>query len=107
MSEWQECIFKGYLSNCLRGVEVQSISEKRLCSVQEVNKLRKDSLCSNLPSLNQDNLVAHKNCLSTYTSKTHIDGHLKRELSSRSCSRDLLSPKQQMVTALFVLWGRL
>ena len=93
MSEWQECIFKGYLSNCHRDAKVESISEKRLCSIQEENKLRKDSLCSNLPSLNRDNLVAHKNCLSTYTLKTHIDGLLKRELSSQSCSRDLLSPK--------------
>ena len=39
--------------------------------------------------------MAHKNCLSAYTSKNHIDRHLKRELSSQSCSRDLLSPKQQ------------
>ena len=52
MSEWQECTFKGYLSNCHRGAEVQSISEKRLCSIREASKQRKDSLCSNLPSLN-------------------------------------------------------
>ena len=39
--------------------------------------------------------MANKNCRSTYTSKTHIDRHLKRELSSQSCSRDLLSPKGQ------------
>ena len=95
MSERPECIFKGYLSNCHRGAEVQSISQKRLCSIREARKLRKDSLCSNLPSLNQDNLMAQKNCLSTYTSKTHIVRHLKRELSSQSCSRDLLSLKRQ------------
>ena len=82
MSERQECIFKGYLSNCHRGAEVQSISEKRLRSIREASKLRKDFLCSNLPSLNQDNLVVHKNCPSTYTSKTHIDRYLKKELSS-------------------------
>ena len=68
--------------NCHRGAEVQSISEKRLRSIREASKLRKDSLCSNLPSLNQDNLVVHKNCPSTYTSKTHIDRYLKKELSS-------------------------
>ena len=86
---------KGHLSNCHRGSEVQSISKKRLRSMQEARKLRKDSLCSNLRSFNQDNLVAHKNCLSTYSSKTRIDRRLKRELSSRRCSRDLLSPMRQ------------
>ena len=50
---------------------------------------------SNLPSLNQDILVSNKNCLFTYTSKTHTDRHLKRKLSSQSCFRDLLSPKRQ------------
>ena len=64
MSEQQGCIFKAYLSNCHGGAEVQSISERRLRSMQEASKLRKDSLWSNLPSFNQDNLVAHKNCLS-------------------------------------------
>ena len=29
MSERRECVFKGYLSNCQKGAEVQSISEKR------------------------------------------------------------------------------
>ena len=59
---------------------MQSISEKRLCSIREASKLIKDSLCSNVPSLNQDNLVAHKNCLSKYTSKIHIDRHFKENL---------------------------
>ena len=67
MSERHECIFKGYLSNCHRGGEVQNISERRLCSLREVSKLRKYSLCSNLLSLNQDNLVAPKNDLSKCT----------------------------------------
>ena len=94
MSEQQQCIFKGYLSSCQRGAEVQSISEKKWCSIREANKLRKDSLCSNLLSLNQDNLVTQKSCLSTYNLKTHIDRHLKSELSSQSCSKDVLSSKQ-------------
>ena len=83
------------LLSCQRGAEVQSISEKKWCSIQEANKLRKDSLCSNLPSLNQDNLVTHKNCLSTYTLKADIDKRLKSKLSGQSCSKDLLLPKQQ------------
>ena len=86
MLERQECIFKEYLSNCHRGAVVLSISVKRLCSIREASNLRTDSLCSNLPNLNQDNFVANKNCLSTYTLKTHIDRRLKRELSSQSCS---------------------
>ena len=74
---------------------MQSISEKKICSIPKSSKLKQYSLCSNLQSLNQDNLVTHKICLSTYTSKTRIDKHLKRKLSSQSCSRDLLSPKRQ------------
>ena len=95
MSERLKCIFKGHLSSCQRDAEVQISSGKKWFSIRQANKLRKDSLCSNLPSLNQDNLVTHKNCLSMYTLKTHIDRNLKGKLSSQSCSKDFLSPKQQ------------
>ena len=37
MSEWQNCIFKGYLSSCQRDAEVQSISEKKLCLAGTLN----------------------------------------------------------------------
>lgn len=39
--------------------------------------------------------MAQTNCHSMFTSKIHIDRHLTRELSSQSCSRDLLSPMRQ------------
>ena len=37
MSERRESIFKGYLSCCQRGAEVQSISEKKLCLTGTLN----------------------------------------------------------------------
>lgn len=45
-SERREGIFKWYLSHCQRGAKMQSISEIRLCSIQEARKIRKDSLYS-------------------------------------------------------------
>ena len=67
-----ESAYSTNLSNCQRGTEVQSISGTKLCSVrEEAIAIRGTEIqvkhCSNLPSLNQDNLVTYKNCLSTYT----------------------------------------
>ena len=61
------------ISQVLQGnCDVKSVSEKRISSIREASMQRKDSLQHNFSSLNRDSLVAHKNCLSTYTSKTLI-----------------------------------
>ena len=67
-----ESAYSNNLSNCLRGDEVQSISRTKLCSVrEEAIAVRGTEIqvqhCSNLTSLNQDNLVTYNNHLSTYT----------------------------------------
>ena len=95
MSHQPECIFKEYLTNCSGGSDLQDITEKRLSSIHEASKKRTDSLSSFLSGLTKEHLVAHRNCLSTYTSETHIQRYLKREFNSQNSSKELLSPKKQ------------
>ena len=77
-----------HLRNRQRGTEVFL---RKNCSIWGASKLRNDSLYSNLQAWSSE----HKSCLSTYTSKAHIDRHLKRKLGSESFSRDLLSLKRK------------
>ena len=94
MSDRNEFIFKDYLSSCCRSVDVKQISEIRQNSAQEASIKRKDSLNNYLSSLEQSSFVAHKNFLSTYTSNSHIDRHLRRDRSNQSTSTRLLSSKR-------------
>ena len=75
-------------------LQCEVIQIKKWCSIRETDKLGKDSLWSNLPSLNQDNLVTQKIYLSTYNLTTLSERHSKSELSSQSCSKSVLFPKQ-------------
>ena len=94
MPDRNEFIFKDYLSSCCRSVDVKQISEIRQNSVQEASIKRKDSLNNYLSDLEQSSFVARKNFLSTYTSKSHIDRHLRRDRSNQSTSTKLLSSKR-------------
>ena len=94
MSDRNEFIFKDYLSSCCRSVDVKQISGIRQNSVQEAIIKRKDSLNNYLSRLEQSSFVAHKNFLSTYTSNSHIDRHLRRDRSNQSTSTKLLSSKR-------------
>ena len=94
MSDRNEFIFKDYLSSCCRSVDVKQISEIRQNSVQEASIKRKDSLNNYLSRLEQSSFVAHKNFLSTYTSNSHIDRHLRRDRSNQSTSTKLLSSER-------------
>ena len=69
MRDRNEFIFKDYLSSCYRSGDVKHISEIKQNSVQKASIKRKDSLNNYLSSLEQSSFVAHKNYLSTYTSK--------------------------------------
>ena len=47
-----------------------------------------------MSGLEQSSFVAYKNCLSTYTLKSHIDRHLRRDRSNQSTSTKLLSSER-------------
>lgn len=73
------CLFEEYLSICPGDNEnLISISETRFNSVKDASESRKDSLKLTLSEDHEKIRYAHKNCLSTYTSKTHIKRYIKR-----------------------------
>ena len=79
MSE-SHCLFKDLLNTCPKDDNVVAISKQRMSSVVQSSKKRRDSI---FDTASQN--VTHKNCLSTYTSRTHINRHLsylKRKVSS-------------------------
>ena len=87
----RHCLFENVISNCPKSEDLIEISETRMLSVKNASKKRKDLLCKDIPF--PSNKSAHKNCLSTYTSSTHIDRYLKRnknrleELSAKKARR--------------------
>ena len=63
--------------NVIRILQAQSSSVKEASNFQK-------NLLHELISQNTECFVAHKNCLSTYTLKTHIEWHLKWGISIQS-----------------------
>ena len=94
MFDRNEFIFKDYLSPCCRSADAKQISEIRLNSVQEASIKRKESLNNYLSSLEQSSFVAHKNCFSTYPSKSHIVRHFRKDRSNQRTSKKLWSSKR-------------
>ena len=76
------CLFQDLLSTCTKDSNVVEISRRRMLSVVDISKKRKDSLLNFISdTANSTSNATHKNCLSTYTSNTHIDRYLKRNVS--------------------------
>ena len=75
------CVF-----NCKRNEELKRVSKDRLKSTINASKQREDDLLAQLPIVDSydDNcpLYCHRNCVSTYTSKNHIDRHLNQKRKS-------------------------
>ena len=75
-----KCIFKEVLQTCShQDSNICLISAERLQSVINASKLREDSLYSSLQ--HGISFYSHRNCLSTYTSKTHISRAIKKRKS--------------------------
>ena len=75
------CVF-----NCKRNEELKRVSKDRLKSIINASTQREDDLLAQLPIVDSydDNcpLYCHRNCVSTYTSKNHIDRHLNQKRKS-------------------------
>ena len=76
MSQNRDCMFK-HLLNCNkdRGLFL-SVTSKRLQSIKEASQQRNDDFHMQLN--NETDYETHKQCVSTYTSRTHISRYLKR-----------------------------
>ena len=82
------CIFHNNTQvKCSGSGELNKISKERLTSIAEKSKIRKDNLHVEIETLtlceNLD-LACHRNCVSTYTSDTHIQRYIKRNKSLES-----------------------
>ena len=75
------CIF-----NCQRTEELKLLSKERLQGIIKASKTRDDDFHQQLPTLDEykdsHQLHCHRNCVSTYTSKTHIERYLKQKRKS-------------------------
>lgn len=93
------CIFKNYLNTCKDDdANAIEISQQRLLSIKIASEARGD----NMESLKVGS-IAHRNCLSTYTSPCHIERHLKRkkpECSGRT------RPKRKKVSRKPFFWKK-
>ena len=76
----KECLFKDYLATCKGDSDANysKISQQRMISVGEASRIIGDMLNQTLTESTLPKQLAHKNCLSTYTSNNHIQKHLKR-----------------------------
>ena len=93
-----ECIFhQSNHVNCNGSTDnLKLISKTRLDSIIEKSKIREDSLHQQLMELSnqeQELLKCHTNCVSTYTSKTHLKRWLDRHPKENSSQEDS-SPKR-------------
>ena len=59
---------------------IKQLSEERLRSVRSATERRQDNFFDTIEQLKRNGLVigSHRDCISTYTSKTHIDRFLKK-----------------------------
>ena len=66
--------------------DLKRVSKDRLKRIVNASKQREDDLLAQLPIIDSydDNchLYCHRNCVSTYTSKNHIDQHLNQKRKS-------------------------
>ena len=95
------CIFKDYLSTCNDDSDVFEISEQRLKSVKSASETRSDGLAEVCLKTEQP-ILAHKNCLSTYTSPTHIVRYLKRKDKTQNVQAN--QPKRKRLSRETFLW---
>ena len=59
---------------------IKQLSEERLNSVKSASERGQDNFFDTIEQLKRDGLViaSHRDCISTCTSKTHIDRYLKK-----------------------------
>jgi hypothetical protein len=88
--ETDECIFKRYLNCTSNNESVICLTKTRLLTINEASKLRDDDL--HLSIKQEVEYVTHKSCVSTYTSRTHINRYLKRQTTS-SASTSICSKR--------------
>lgn len=95
------CIFTDYLSTCKgdNDRDLIQISEQRLLSVKDACTSRGDANL-NVILESSELFTAHRNCLSTYTSKSHIDRHLKRKETNDNPTQ----PKRRKISRKPFFW---
>ena len=59
---------------------IKQLSEERLSLIKSASERRQDNFFGAIEQLKRDGLViaSHRDCISTYTSKIHVDQHLKK-----------------------------
>ena len=94
------CILQSCLNCGGSNKPLVTAGPERLCSIVEASKCRGDGLHLDLEPMVHDcglsTLLLHRNCVSTYTSKTHIQRFLSRQnrttdepVVKRTCSSDI------------------
>ena len=84
---------------CSGSRELKDVSNERREKIIEKSKIRKDSLGVEIENRTERNealtLVSHRNCISTYTSDTHIQRHINRQ--ARGVSQPLSPPAEKRI----------